>query len=685
MADSAVPLPADILAGLDDMKDDWEVARSGDSEGITALRAKLAALFERIATLTAGAQTACRQALLCAVGDIFPNTTTTCSKATRTGTACQNSSSVTVGNIACLQHFPFSFSHSGEDRGVRGACSAPGCTASLGSANLGCLGCHRGICEDHYAQSTETVPDVENFQGVCAVCLAQNPALTELTFLLSNFDGASTGLLVFYHPDVDTLQGLSERLETYLLSPARYMVISPHLQLYYPPVQATPVRRARPAPLSPGGQTPSAGPPRPLGALLGAAGAAGLARAPIAATRPGTGPGMNIQPDQTTQGRLNDLTDHAAALSLQPQMTVADLLAALRQRNTSTAAPPGHATHAAGGAPPDAGTISHDVTQLIQQLGNTHVRSDTSLSDLAGTVIHPTFAKLITFLKSKNVHETGDLDCFSDHLGLGSTKLHQLLNQAVHGHPRADHSELYNSTPGKLGLVYSEDEGHTLMVSSQSERQYPTLADLTRWCHRQGEGLSQLRHWREGIFDPSHPHYAFAKKMINLQIGSNVLIHALLAAHMQAGHSFQVAYMASVFFYTDALDGISRATDSELQNRLITIGQADPVTQNTLAFHTTLFLNSTPHLTKATAFVQGNLANKKDKGKGGKPEREPPRDRTPGACPLCGKSNCPGYFAPNYSCTNPITTRCRLCNFAHARSGKRKSPCGAAEPLPASE
>ena len=144
--------------------------------------------------------------------------------------------------------------------------------------------------------------------------------------------------------------------------------------------------------------------------------------------------------------------------------------------------------------------------------------------------------------------------------------------------------------------------------------------------------------------------------------------------------------MTVVFFFTEALDGISRATNSELQNRLITIGQADPVTQNTLALHTTLFLNSTPHLGKAITFVQGNLANKKgDKGKGGKPDREPPRDRTTGACSLCGKANCPGYFAPNYSCTNPITVRCRLCNFAHARSGKRKSPCGAAEPPPATE
>ena len=81
MADSTGPPPADVLAGIDDMKNDWELARSGDSEGITALRAKLAALFERIATQTAGVQTACRQALLCAVADIFPNTTSTCSKA----------------------------------------------------------------------------------------------------------------------------------------------------------------------------------------------------------------------------------------------------------------------------------------------------------------------------------------------------------------------------------------------------------------------------------------------------------------------------------------------------------------------------------------------------------------------------------------------------------------------------
>ena len=42
---------------------------------------------------------------------------------------------------------------------------------------------------------------------------------------------------------------------------------------------------------------------------------------------------MGVQTDQTTQGRVDDLTSHSAAMSLNPQTTVAELLTALQQQN----------------------------------------------------------------------------------------------------------------------------------------------------------------------------------------------------------------------------------------------------------------------------------------------------------------------------------------------------------------
>ena len=658
------------------------------TEGLTAARQRLGALTERTASLTPVDQSHCRDLLLSCVGTIFPNTTQQCLKATRNGTACQNQSSDSVGGLSCSLHKGAVFTHTGEGRGVRNLCCSPGCSTRLDAENLGCIGCTRGMCEDHYAAATESVPDAKHFQGVCSICLGQNPSLTELLFQLSNDDETNTKLLVFYVPEMETMPALCDHIEIYLATSPSHLVLDPHMQLHYPPLQATPVRRGRSTQPSTIGQTPSAPPPRAAAASLGVKLEAGTRHPAPGAPPAGAGFSVAAPADQTTQERLDALTHLSSNLSLNPQMTVTELIEALRHRQGSSAADlRGRLPHVAAGVPSGPNSGAANLSEVTQLLATTHLASN-NLHDVPGTIstVHPSFSKVIQLLRKADVHSTGDLEGASDVLGLGPTKQQQLVNHALHGRQRADSSDSFHNTPGKMSLVYDHEEGQTVATSSQTERGYPTAPDLAKWGHTCEEFFRQLRLWREGIFHPGHPHYGFAKEMIDLHAGVNIFIHTQLGAHMMAGLTFSEAYMACVFFFQEALQGISKATGSELQRRMVAIGQADPVTQHILASHTNLFINSTPYTAKAILFVQGSSATKKgDKGKGAKPDRENPRERPAGACSLCGKSNCGGYFAPGYLCTNAITVRCRQCNFLHARTGRRKSPCGAPEPAAASE
>ena len=86
----------------------------------------------------------------------------------------------------------------------------------LGESDLSCILCNRGICDPHFRAATLDVPSAQQFQGVCAVCLAQNPSLSELVYLLTSHGQSGTALLVFHNPQADG--ELGDHLETLLTS-----------------------------------------------------------------------------------------------------------------------------------------------------------------------------------------------------------------------------------------------------------------------------------------------------------------------------------------------------------------------------------------------------------------------------------------------------------------------------------
>ena len=686
MADSAGPVPDDVTSALADVSVSLEAARSLTAEHIGPLRDQLLAFDERVKGLTSPSRTTCQQLLLQAVGTIHPNNSAKCHKPTRTGTACQNAVSPATGNLTCLLHQHLAFPFSGEGAGVRGTCSTGGCNMRLGESDLSCILCNRGICDAHFSAASLDVPSAQQFQGVCAVCLAQNPSLSELVYMLTSHGQSGTALLVFHNPQADG--ELGDHLETLLTSrtdDSVRLAMDQEMLNHFPPVVATPLRRARAIPPAAVSQTPLAGAPSRLDGPVGLNAAPAAPAAPLGLPA-GAVPvrGYHAPYDQTAQERNNDLFTRAAAMSINPTFTVAELMSAVQLQNPGHPGPlVGPSAAGAGVAPqettlPSSGTLSDLLARV--NLGPNSLDSNIRGASLAQA---SPFYLCFALIEKQGGHETGEISFAADCLGLGSTKLMQQMNVLIHGHQRADGSDVFAHTPGKMGLVYSTEHGHTLEPCQQTERLFPDPAFLAQWGLDHGEFLHQLLSYSKGVFHPSHPLHPYMIKKIQLYIGMTAFIHALIRSLTQSGLTFKVSYMTAVFFYQSVLYGLERAQGSELQTRMISIGQAEKVSQSVLAGHAVLYLNTAPFVQKAQDFVGTPTApprkpDKPDKEKK-KPDKEAPRERS-GSCPLCKRADCAGYQAPSYLCENPIKTPCRLCNFLHARSGKRKSPCGAPEP-----
>jgi hypothetical protein len=400
---------------------------------------------------------------------------------------------------------------------------------------------------------------------------------------------------------------------------------------------------------------------------------------------PAPGPGYRVPLDQTAQERHHDLLTQAASLALQPTFTAVDLLNAAQQLSAAGSRGPlvGPPLAVAGGVQAEPGNSSN-ANSLAALLARTNLNTSATDTDSRGENLSSDdllYSRCFTFIEKHGGHETGDFSFATDFLGLGTTKAQQQFNSILHGTQRADASDLFSNTPGKMGIVYDQDEGNTLGAFSQTERRYPEAGYLERWGLDRGEFFVQLPlSYHKGVFHPSHPHYSHTIRMIHLYAGTNAFIHALILSLTQSGLPFKVSYMAAVFFYQSVLQGLDRSRGSELTLRMITIGQATRANQRYLAAHAVLYLNTGLYVQKAQDFVGASPpVSKKPEKEKKKLDREAPRER-PGACPLCKKTDCAGYQAPSYLCENPIKTPCRLCSFLHARSGRRKSPCGAPEP-----
>ena len=689
MADPAGQIPEDVVGALGELAAAISVQTFGPASA-SDIKSKLVALGERVANEDSPVQTETRKRWHRLLSQRFHNTQPVCYKPTRTGTSCQHEVSPATGGLTCPHHSTYGFPFSDEGLGVRHRCCADGCSNPLTQNHLGCQTCTQGICDVHYAEATQNVEGPQFFQGSCAVCYAQNPDLADFLYLLSTVGEPSVGLLIFYNERVNESDALCNRLETCLetLPAGTHITIDPSTKLHFPPRQPTPLRRGRAVPPNPGEQTPAAGftrtgnPEEATGeAPAHSQGAPPPLRTTAAATL-----GLNVPTGQTAEDRNANLLNFATANSINPNMTVTELMSLLQGAPGTSAAGAllGTAPALAGTGQPALRGQQASITDLVQRTGALNLNANTAPGASGANLpnVHPSYNPVLKKLESCGVHESGDLETVLDLMGFGATKLHQHVNQVLHGFPRVDASDAQSLFPGKMAFIYNDEGGHAITPHSSAERQFPSPANFSKWNQTTADFLRQLPLWRKGVYVSNHPLHSHAIREVHLLTGINAFIPALIHALTQVGYTFKEAYMTLVYLHRSVFAGLTKSTGSELQNRMIEIGSALPTIQPAIAAQVALFMNTSFFTQAAVEFVRAAEPKPKDKPKD--KGRDSTRER-PDLCSLCKKPGCPGYNNPTYLCTNPIKSECRLCNFRHARTGKRKSPCGANEPAPSAQ
>jgi hypothetical protein len=384
---------------------------------------------------------------------------------------------------------------------------------------------------------------------------------------------------------------------------------------------------------------------------------------------------------QTAEERNANLLNFATANSINPNMTVAELVSLLQgvPGTSTTGALLGSASAPAGTSEPALRGQQASIADLAQRTGALNLNANTASGAPGANLppVHPVYDPVLVKIESSGIHENGDLVTALDLMGFGATKLHQHVNQALHGFPRADACDAQSLFPGKTAFIYNDEGGHAITPHSSSERQFPSPANFSKWNQTLADFLRQLPLWRKGVYVSSHPLHSHAIRVLHLLTGINAFIPALIHTLTQVGYTFKEAYMTLVYLHRSVFAGLSKSTGSELQNRMIEIGSALPTIQPAIAAQVALFMNTSFFTQAAVEFVRAIEPKPKDKPKD--KSRDSTRERSD-LCTLCKKPGCPGYNNPTYLCTNPIKSECRLCNFRHARTGKRKSPCGANEP-----
>ena len=593
------------------------------------------------------------QGVAAAFSALHPNVDAVCGKPKHNGNVCTVPVSPVGGHLTChynlLNALPLL-----QEGSVRGTCSSPGCNNLLKHDSLCCCNCPRGICHDCVTE-TDIEPTYEGrLVGTCCVCLAGNPCACQVLYLAA----AETGdkMLVFYHPDLETLGRDDDYVDIVtLLQSKTHVVFSQGHVVKFPATYSTPLRyRVPTVPVS----TPRAG----------YVDDGHLAGDPVATPHTAT------HPDAATTappGRGGP----AAAAGPRPGRSAQAFRAALAGAMYQGA------VSAATAAPPvGLGSLGLVVDDVATHLQGTHLSGAataacTTIPDDAPTNIHI----LLTVLHDLGVFRLGRLNLVYDALHLGATAAHQTFNRALFFSPSADRDATTQYLPGSSYSSVQHDSGSlTLIKTKTQDRGYPDQHFLMSIMHTVSNLLRYIRDNPFGLFVPGQPGHSLTMEQLSIWAGVIIYLREYATMLLANGHTWNTAYTTLVLYLTTHLRNPFADSTTEMIQKIAALFFLDLSGQPAAARQLALTYQDAALVTRAEKLVQAQVPRA--------PQTLPPRDKPKArperdakgtvSCPLCSVPNCVGYSAANeHACLNPITKKCAKCGIPHARTGPRQSPC----------